>query len=79
MDSINLPDYVHVPLDFTLNTKKFSESADMTVSMVFKADAAAAVRLNLPQKYLDELELCWIKITEDEVWLSTKSPALGYT
>eukprot|EP01036_Dinobryon_divergens_P023429 gene23428-31774_t len=66
LDSINLPDYVHVPLDFTLNTKKFSESADMTVSMVFKADAAAAVRLNLPQKYLDELELCWIKITEDE-------------
>lgn len=45
----------------------------MSVSMVFTADATAADRLNLPQSYLDELELCWIKITEDEVWEITVS------
>ncbi len=73
LDSINLPDYVHVPIEFTLNTEKFSESADMTVSMTFAADEPVADRLNLPQNYLDEIELCWIKITEDEVIEATIS------
>lgn len=67
IESIVIPDYVHVPLQFTLNTKKFAEAEKMTVNFKYNANASLAERFDLPFSIFNEVELCWVRISEDEV------------
>jgi len=71
LDNLKIQDYVHKPLNFTLNIKKFSEIAEMSVQMHFNDDSTElqmlADALLQPSNFVNEIELCWMQVTEDEV------------
>jgi hypothetical protein len=67
LDNIVIPDYVHTKQNFTLNKKKYVDISRVSVRMPYNVNSSVAELLDIPTSQLEELELCWIQETEDEV------------